>query len=355
VSERPDFKIVEANGIRLRVALSGAGPLVVLVHGFPESWYSWRHQIPALAAAGYRVAAPDVRGYGGSNKPRAIKAYAIKEMCADVAGLIGALGESQAILVGHDWGAPIVWNTALFHPEKVRAVAGLSVPHTHGPAPRIRVLRKIYKDRFFYQIYFQKPGVAEAELEADVRTSLRKIYYWGSGEGIKAGVRGATSPDARLLDELPDPDPFPAWLTAADLDYYVGEFERSGFRGPLNRYRTSELDFEQMADVADKPIEQPAAFIAGSLDPVLRFIPGVDLIETMRGRISDLRLVQVLEGAGHWVQQERPAEVNAALIEFLRGLGRRAAKAAAPRRRARRGRAASATAASAGRSARRSG
>ena len=317
----PAFEIFETNGIRLRVALAGKGPLVVLVHGWPESWYSWRHQIPALAAAGYRVATPDVRGYGGSDKPEAIAAYAIKEMCADIAGLVAALGETRAILIGHDWGAPIVWNTALFHPEKVRAVAGLSVPHTgRGPAPRIELLQRIYKDRFFYQLYFQTPGVAEAELEADVRLSLRKIYYWASGEGIKAGPRLDKPANARLLDGLVDPDPFPAWLTPADLDYYVGEFQHSGFRGPLNRYRTSKLDFTQQAAVADQRIEQPAAFIAGSLDPVLRFVPGVDLIELMRDRTRDLRLLKLVDGAGHWVQQERPSEVNAALLEFLAGL-----------------------------------
>lgn len=321
MSVQPDLKIVEANGIRLRVALAGEGPLVVLVHGWPESWYSWRHQIPALVEAGYRVAAPDVRGYGGSDKPQPIEAYAIKEMCADVAGLVTALGETSAILIGHDWGAPIVWNTALFHPEKVRAVAGLSVPHTgRGPAPRVELFRQIYKDRFFYQLYFQTPGVAEAELEADVRTSLRKIYYWVSGEAMKTGARVDKPADARLLEGLSDPQPFPAWLTAADLDYYVDQFRQSGFRGPLNRYRTAALDFAQQASVAEKQVEQPAAFIAGSLDPVLRFVPGVDLIETMRKQVVDLRLVRLIEDAGHWVQQERPTEVNAALLEFLRGL-----------------------------------
>jgi pimeloyl-ACP methyl ester carboxylesterase len=318
----PEFVMVETNGIRLRVATAGKGPLVVLVHGWPESWYSWRHQISALADAGYRVAAIDVRGYGGSDKPADIEAYAITEMCADVAGVIEGLGENQAVLIGHDWGAPIVWNTALFHPEKVRAVAGLSVPYTgRGPAPRIELFRNLYKGRFFYQIYFQQPGVAEAELEADVRTALRKIYYWVSGEGAQTGAGQRKPPDAKLLDGLADPDPLPAWLTPADLDYYVGEFERSGFRGPLNRYRTSQLDFAQQAVIADKKIEQPAAFIAGSLDPVLAFFPGVDLVALMRERIADLRLVRIIDGAGHWVQQERPAEVNAALKEWLGGLG----------------------------------
>jgi pimeloyl-ACP methyl ester carboxylesterase len=322
MTTQPEFLTVQTNGIRLRVAIAGKGPLIVLVHGWPESWYSWRHQIAPLAAAGYRVAAPDVRGYGGSDKPHAIEAYSIREMCADIAGLIEALGEKQAILIGHDWGAPIVWNTSLFFPEKVRAVAGLSVPHTgRGPAPRVELFKSIFKDRFFYQVYFQQEGVAEAEFEADVRTALRKIYYGASGDRRKMGPGPVKPADARYLDGLVDPDPLPAWLTPADLDYYTREFERSGFRGPLNRYRTSELDFAEQADIAERKIEQPSAFIAGSLEPVLAFIPGVDMVALMRERVSDLRLVKIIDGAGHWVQQERPAEVNAALLEFLQGLG----------------------------------
>jgi pimeloyl-ACP methyl ester carboxylesterase len=317
----PDFSLVNANGIRLRVAQAGNGPLIVLVHGWPESWYSWRHQITALAAAGYRVAAVDVRGYGGSDQPEPIESYSIKEICTDIAGLIDVLGERQAVLVGHDWGAPIVWNTSLFFPDKVRAVAGLSVPYAgRGPMPRIELFRNLYKDQFFYQLYFQQPGVAEAEFEADVRTSLRKIYYSASGEGRKAGPRPKKPPDAKFLDGLTDPDPFPDWLTAADLDYYVGQFERSGFRGPLNRYRTADLDFAQQEEIVNRKIEQPAAFIAGQLDPVLTFIPGVDLVEVMRQHVADLRLVRIIDGAGHWVQQERPNEVNAALLEWLRGI-----------------------------------
>jgi pimeloyl-ACP methyl ester carboxylesterase len=318
---QPEFTMVQTNGIRLRVALAGKGPLIVLVHGWPESWYSWRHQIGALVNAGYRVAAPDVRGYGGSDKPQAIEAYSIKEMTADIAGLIEGLGEKQAILIGHDWGAPIVWNTSLFFPDKVRAVAGLSVPFTgRGPAPRIELFRKIYQGRFFYQIYFQEPGVAEKELEADIRTSLRKIYYWVSGEGVSTGPRPDRGPDANLLDGLSEPQTLPPWLTPEDLDYYTREFERSGFRGPLNRYRNSQLDFAQQADIADRSIQQPVAFIVGSLDPVLAFFPGVDLVGMMREKVADLRLVRMIDGAGHWVQQERPTEVNAALLEFLKGV-----------------------------------
>jgi pimeloyl-ACP methyl ester carboxylesterase len=317
----PDLQIVETNGIRLRVALAGQGPLIILIHGFPESWHSWRHQIPALADAGYRAAAPDVRGYGSSDKPLAIEAYSIKNLCADIDGLIAALGAERAIVVGHDWGAVIAYGTALFHPERVRAVAGLSVPYLgRGPMPSVELFRNIYKDRFFYQLYFQEPGVAEAELEADVLASLRKIYYGSSGEAqkAKAMIENPTGPG--LLDRLVDPNPFPVWLTEADLDYFASQFRNSGFRGPLNRYRNSERDFEQTAAFDGKPITHPTAFMAGSLDPVLRMIPGVDTVELMRKQCADLRYVQLMEDAGHWLQQERPAEVNAALLEFLRGL-----------------------------------
>jgi pimeloyl-ACP methyl ester carboxylesterase len=186
--------------------------------------------------------------------------------------------------------------------------------------PRIQLFKNLYKDRFFYQLYFQEPGVAEAEFEADLRTALRKIYYQASGDGRKDGPRPPKPADAKYLDGLVDPDPFPAWLTATDLDYYVGQFEQSGFRGPLNRYRTAEIDFAQQAEIADRRIEQPAAFIAGQLDPVLAFIPGVDLVEVMRQHVTDLRLVRIIDGAGHWIQQERPNEVNTALLEWLGGI-----------------------------------
>jgi pimeloyl-ACP methyl ester carboxylesterase len=318
---KPDLQTIDTNGIRLRVALAGQGPLVILIHGFPESWYSWRHQIPALADAGYRVAAPDMRGYGGSDKPLAIEAYAIRNMCADIGGLITALGAERAIVVGHDWGAAIAYRTALFHPERVRAVAALGVPYLgRGSMPSIQLFRDIYKDRFFYQLYFQESGVAEAELEADVLTSLRKFYYWSSGERqiAKAGIENPTG--SGLLDRLVDPNPFPAWLTEADLEYYASQFRNSGFRGPLNRYRNSERDFEQLAAYDGKPFTHPTAFLAGSLEPVLRMVPGIDMVELMRKQCTDLRFVRMMEDAGHWLQQERPAEVNAALLEFMRGL-----------------------------------
>jgi pimeloyl-ACP methyl ester carboxylesterase len=313
-----DLHTIEINGLRLRVALSGSGPLVMLIHGWPEGWYAWRHQIPVLAAAGYRVAALDTRGTGGSDRPQPIEAYAIEPMCADIGGLITALGERQAIVIGHDWGAAIAWWTALFHPQQVRAVAGLSVPHLgRGPMPAVQLLRQIYKDRFFYQLYFQEPGVAEAELEADVRTSLRKIYYSSSGDAARAGARIENPAGPGFLPRLVDPGRLPDWLTEADLDHCAGEFRASGFGASLNRYRNSERDFSQLARFDGQRIAQPAAFIAGKLDRVLQMFPGVDMVDLMRRQCSDLRAVTLIEDAGHWVNQEKPSEVNAALLAFL--------------------------------------
>jgi pimeloyl-ACP methyl ester carboxylesterase len=315
------FQTLETNGISVRAVVEGSGPLCILVHGWPESWYSWRHQIDPLVSAGYRVCVPDVRGYGGSDKPAAIEAYDMRQLTSDVAGLVDALGEKDAILMGHDWGAPIVWATSVLHREKVRAVIGLSVPHLgRGPMSSIDLWRQIYKDRFFYQLYFQEPGVAERELEADVRTALRKIYFAASGDLAKddASLLSPKPPNATLLEGLTDPDPFPAWLTDEDIDYYVGEFERSGFRGPLNRYRTQERDWADLPELGERKVSQPALFVAGERDPVLHFVPGVRLLDLMDSRYEDLRGKIVIEGAGHWIQQERPEQVNRAILAFLR-------------------------------------
>ena len=314
----PRFELITTNGVRLRCVVEGEGPLAILVHGWPESWYSWRHQIAPIRDAGYRVVVPDVRGYGGSDKPAAVEAYDMASLIGDVLGLIDHFGEKQAVLIGHDWGAPVVWNTTALHPDRIRAVAALSVPYSpRGKVSSIELWRQIYAGRFFYQIYFQEPGVAEAEFEADIPTSLRKIYYGGSGDIAKGMFRIDKSPDARMLDSLPDPDVFPAWLTAEDLDYYISEFEGSGFRGPLNRYRNQQRDWEQLPALNGARITRPACFIAGSRDGVLRFVPNVDLVENMKRWVDDLRICEIIEGAGHWIQQERVERVNALLVKFL--------------------------------------
>jgi pimeloyl-ACP methyl ester carboxylesterase len=317
---RPDdaTERIEANGVELRVAVEGEGPLVILVHGWPELWYSWRHQMGPLAAAGYRVVAPDVRGYGESDKPHAVESYDMRSLTGDVVGLIDAFGEDDAVLIGHDWGAPICWHTALLHPERVRAVAGLSVPFLpRRPVSPIDLYRQLYAGRFFYQLYFQEEGRAEAELEADVRTSLRKIYYAVSGDS-DGGLGGADKPaSAGILDGMVDPEVFPAWLSDDDLDYYTEAFERGGFRGPLNRYRCQQRDWEDLAELTGARVGQPSFFVAGSRDPVRDFVPGMDLYAEPGAYCDDFRGKLIIEGKGHWIQQEAPSAVTEALLGFL--------------------------------------
>ena len=316
-----DFVTVRNGAIELNVAVSGSGPLIVCVHGFPELWYSWRHQIAHFAARGFRVAALDVRGYGGSSKPKEIAAYTLRQLASDVAAVIDRLGNGPAILFGHDWGAPIVWHTALLHPDRIRAVAGLSVPfRPRGPVSFIDAVRSIYKGRFFYQIYFQQEGVAEAELEADVTRALRKMYFALAGEAPSNKWLESKSPEAKPLDGLVDPQPFPGWMTESDLAVYADAFRAGGFRGPLNRYRAQDLDFTDLAELGGRGIAQPSAFIAGDRDPVRAFIPGMDLYAEPGIACADFRGSTILPGIGHWVQQEAPNETNAALEAFVRGL-----------------------------------
>ncbi len=316
-----DFVTVQNGAVELNVAVSGSGPLIVCVHGFPELWYSWRHQIAHFAARGFRVAALDVRGYGRSSKPGEIAAYTLRHLASDVVAVIEHMGDGPSILFGHDWGAPIVWHTALLHPDKIRAVAGLSVPfRPRGSAPFIELARSIYKRRFFYQIYFQQEGVAEAELESDIAGALRRMYFALSGAAPHNKWLEPKPPEAGLLDGLVDPQPFPDWMSEADLAVYVDAFRAGGFRGPLNRYRAQTLDFADLAELSGRSIAQPSVFIAGERDPVRAFIPGVDLYADPGIACSDFRGSTIIPGTGHWVQQEAQSETNAALEAFVRRL-----------------------------------
>lgn len=318
------FQVVDGAGVRLRCAVEGDGPLVIMVHGFPESWYSWRHQIGPIAAAGFRACAIDVRGYGGSDRPPAVADYDMEHMIADLVAVAEALSPGEKpILIGHDWGAPIVWNSALVRPDRFRAVAALSVPYTGVPSrPFSEVFDEIFtrRNRFFYQAYFQKEGVAEAETEADVADFLRKFYYAISGDAPDGAWPNNKTASDPLLKGLIDPQPFPAWMTQADLDYYVGEFKGSGLRGPINRYRNHERDFAYLQAFKERKIEQPAFFISGTRDPAFNMLGGADPIEIMRRFVPNLQGAHVLEGCGHWTQQERPSEVNALLLPWLKGL-----------------------------------
>jgi pimeloyl-ACP methyl ester carboxylesterase len=293
---------VAVNGIDLWVVEDGPadGPVVVLLHGFPELGYSWRHQIPALTEAGFRVVVPDLRGYGRSDAPPEIADYAISEMSADVIGLIDHAGVEQAVVVGHDWGADIAWKTAWLHPERVRAVAGLSVPFVpRAPAPPLEIMRENLGEDF-YIVWFQEPGVAEAALERDVRRALATTRIWNP--------KWAANPDE-------DP-PTPAFMTDAELQVYVDAFEQTGFGSALNLYRNIDRNWEQTAAVGERRITQPALFLTGERDPVATFMPA----QAMDGWVTDLREKVVVPGAGHWVNQEVPDAVNDALLRFLRGL-----------------------------------
>ena len=309
-------RTVETNGIRMHIAEAGEGPLVLLLHGFPELWYSWRHQLPALAEAGYHAVAPDMRGYGQSDAPEPIEAYTMKEHVADAVGVLDALGEETAVVVGHDWGAPMAWNCALLQPKRFRAVAALSVPFLpRAPGPPMQMMRKAFADNFFYMVYFQDPGVAEAELEADVRRSMRLFVYGASGDA-PPGAIAPKQKGATFLEGMPEPKEQLAWFTEEDLDYYTSEFERTGFRGGLNRYRNMDRDWEQLPELADAKVEQPALFIAGERDGVMAFTS----TDPMKAAVPNLKDLITLPGCGHWTQQERPSEVNEALIGFLKDL-----------------------------------
>jgi pimeloyl-ACP methyl ester carboxylesterase len=316
-------RTVETNGIRLHLAEQGEGPLVVLCHGFPESWYSWRHQLEALAAAGYHAVAPDMRGYGRSDAPPEIESYTLLHHVGDMVGLLDALGAEQAVIAGHDWGAPVAWHAALLRPDRFRAVIALSVPHrSRGPVRPTTVMPQT-SDALFYQLYFQAPGVAEAELERDPRRSLGALLFGASGDAPRRapgdGI-GMVPRNGGFLSAAPASVPLPPWLTAADLDFYAAEFARTGFRGGLNWYRNIDRNWELLAPFAGARVTVPALYVAGDRDLVVSFRGMDELIPNLVKVVPELRGTIMLKGCGHWTQQERPAEANAAMIDFLRGL-----------------------------------
>jgi len=307
---------IETNGINLNIAEQGDGPLVLLLHGFPESWFSWRHQFSALSEAGFHAVAPDMRGYGDSDKPHDIKAYNQVEVVNDIIGLIPALGYDHAVVIGHDWGAPTAWSCALNHPDRVSAVGALSVPfRPRGDSAPLATLKAIFKDRFFYQLYFQEPGKAEAELERDPAQTIRKFYHMASGE-MNTSLLSEKPADADLLSDLPDPgSQMGSWITEEDVAFYASEFKNSGFRGPLSYYRNLDLTWELTAD-SPKKIEQPALFVAGERDGVI--LMAADALKELPTHVTDLRVNQLIPKIGHWTQQEAPAAVNDALVSFLK-------------------------------------
>ena len=308
---------IDVNGVRLRVVDAGPddGPVVILAHGFPELAFSCRRQIPALAAAGYRVLAPDQRGYGGSSRPEAIEAYDIAALTGDLVGLIDAVGAEQAAIVGHDWGATVAWSVPLLHPERVAAVAGLSVPPVPRPqTPPTEAYRRIFGDNFFYVLYFQQPGVADAELAADPRAALLRMLGGMRAPTDEASALRMLAPGPQgFIERLTEPERLPNWLTDTELDYYAEEFRRTGFTGALNWYRNFDRNWQIMADPVVDTITVPGLFVGGTDDPVLGFTRTDRALEVAKGPYRQV----MLDGAGHWIQQERAEDVTTELLSFL--------------------------------------
>ncbi|HEX6422872.1 MAG TPA: alpha/beta hydrolase [Acidimicrobiales bacterium] len=308
-------RTVAVGDVDLSVLDAGDGFPVVLSHGFPELAYSWRHQIPALAAAGCRVLAPDQRGYGRSARPEAVEDYDIVHLTGDLLALLDDIGEERAVYVGHDWGAMVVWQLALSAPERVAGVVGMSVPFMpRGALPPTRFMRQVMGDAFFYMLYFQQPGIADADLGRDPATTMTRLLAatMSSRDGTPDTAMFAA--DGRgFVERLPEPAGLPGWLTQDELDRYIAEFTRTGFTGGINWYRNLDRNWELTAHLADAKVEVPALFIGGSDDPVLVMTPPA----VMEGWVPHLRGTVLVDGAGHWVQQEAPDEVNDALVGFV--------------------------------------
>jgi pimeloyl-ACP methyl ester carboxylesterase len=310
---------VATNGIKLHVVEAGEGFPVVLVHGFPELSYSWRHQVPALADSGYKVIAPDMRGYGQSDRPDAIEDYDIHHLTDDLLGLLDEAGHDKAVFVGHDWGSMVVGGVAALHPDRVAGVLTMSVPLLpRGPMSPIEMMKMVFGDQFFYILYFQEPGVADADLGADpAETMTRMLAGLTVPEDGSPDLTGLAAPDgAGFVDRMPKPSGLPGWLSQAELDHYISEFTRTGFTGGINWYRNMHRNWETTPQLDGAQLSVPSAFLTGAHDPVNLMSPTA----VMEGYVTDHRFSTFVDGASHWVQQEKPDEVNALLLSFLSSL-----------------------------------
>jgi pimeloyl-ACP methyl ester carboxylesterase len=308
---------VQSNGLRMHVVEEGRGPLVVLLHGFPELSTTWRHQLAALAAAGYRAVAPDQRGYGQTESPERDDAYTMLHLVGDVIGLLDALGEAQAVVIGHDWGAPVAWNAALLRPDRVRAVVGMNVPARDRPPARPTELMRLRFGDGYYQLRFQTPGLADNDFGPDVRAGLRTLMHAASGD-VLPDQRWKPTAGGPFLAGMIDPGRAPTWLGEDQLDALTAAFTRTGFRGGLAWYRNIDRNWELSAPFAGLVIRQPSMYLTGDADP--GHATARQAIDALPQILPGLRRTVVLAGAGHWIGEERPAEVNAALLEFLAGL-----------------------------------
>lgn len=306
------------NGLRLHYVEAGTGPVVLLCHGWPETWYSWRHQVLALAAAGYRAIAPDMRGFGLTEAPAAVEEYALLHAIGDMVHLLDHLQAKQAVIVGHDWGAPVAWNACLLRPDRFRAVAGMVVPYLpRGPKSFLQAIRGAGADTNFV-VYFQEPGVAERELERDIEATLRRFYYTASADN-PARWQPSLPAGGGFLDTLSVPQQPLSWLSEEDLQVYIEAFRQSGFRGGLNWYRNIERNWALGSVLDGASITQPALFLVGDHEAFLEAPWTKGALDRMKKFLPDLRSFNILSG-GHWINQEQPDEVNRLLLEFLHGL-----------------------------------
>ena len=316
------FRRIESNGINMRIAEMGdSGPLVLLAHGWPESWYSWRHQITVLAKAGYRVVAPDMRGYGESDAPAEVGAYDIEHLTADMVGILDALGEETAIMVGHDWGSIVAWYSVMMYPKRFTALIAMSVPYGGRPKQSpLAYWQEKFGDNFFYILYHNEPGVAEAEYDSDPHGLLSRLYVSPKSPREDPVITDRIRSAGGWIGRLGAPKDLPDWLTADDLDYIVSQFENAGFRGGVNYYRNFHRNWEITENLADARVKVPTLFIAGEKDVVIAKATTEALTHTMSRVVDDLRDVVLIPEIGHWVQQEAPERTNAVILEFLRGL-----------------------------------
>lgn len=312
-------RFVGTNGIRMHLVEAGEGFPVVMCHGFPEIWYSWRHQIRALSRSGFRAIAPDQRGFGETDCPEPVEAYTQRQIVADIIGMLDALSIRKCVIAGHDWGGFTAWNAAMMYPERIERVIGINTPFIPRlPMKPTDLIRAMAAGRFHYILYFQEPGVAEQELERDVRRSLRGFYQDAAGfdmaemRKVPPGVWGPAG--GGILDRLPD-RPHGRFLSADDLDVFVRAFEKTGFRGALKWYRNIDRNWEESADLPQR-VNQPALMITAELDFVLR----PEMADGMAVWVPNLRKTVLIKGSGHWTQQEKPDEVNREILEFLADL-----------------------------------
>lgn len=309
--------VTGAGGVELSVVDEGAGPVVLLVHGFPELAYSWRHQITGLAAAGFRVLAPDMRGYGASGRPDAVNDYDIEHLTGDLVALLDDVGAAQAVVIGHDWGSIVAWNFALLHPDRTAAVVGMSVPFVpRPPAPPITIMRQLFADNFFYMVYFQEPGVADADLGRDPARVMRNLLTARVTPDAPPDPAAFANDGRGFADRIPESTGLPDWLSEDDVAVYADAFTRTGFTGGINWYRNLDRNWDLTSAVADRHVTAPSLFVGGGDDPVLNMTPPA----VAEGWLDDHRGDVIVPGAGHWVQQEDPEAVNAALLRFLDSL-----------------------------------